>query len=238
MKAAHRNLPFIATDASLPMRRMHLCLVAAGAVLLLAWIVAAADYGMTGHMVAHMAAVSLAAPLLAVGVAGSPYDPAAKWPRVVAPLAMSLVELAAVWGWHLPAARVWVAGSDTGLMLEQATFLLAGLLLWSACLGTLDTDSSARRAAGVAAMLLTTMHMTLLGVLISLAPRDLFGNSGFTCLGVTLDPLVDQQLGGVVMLFAGGVSYLLGGLFLLSKLLQPASEKAPSSVHPKVPPWS
>ena len=48
----------------------------------------------------------------------------------------------------------------------------------------------------------------------------LFDTTGFTCLGVTVDPLADQQLGGVVMLFAGGVSYLAGGLFLLSRLLR------------------
>jgi putative membrane protein len=195
-------------------------LVGGVAVLAGAWLVAAADYGMTGHMVAHMAVVALAAPLLAVGFAGTRFDPASRWPGVVAPLSMSLVELAVVWGWHLPAARAFVAAGATGLVMEQAMFLVAGLLLWSACLGTLDSDSSNRRAAGVAAMLLTTMHMTLLGVLLSVAPRTLFDTSGFTCLGVTVAPLVDQQVGGVVMLFAGGVSYLLGGLVLLARLLQ------------------
>jgi putative membrane protein len=99
-------------------------------------------------------------------------------------------------------------------------FLAAGLLLWSACLGTLDADNSDRRGAGVAAMLLTTMHMTLLGVLITLAPRPLFEASGFTCLDVTLPPLVDQQVGGVVMLLVGAASYLLGGLALLARVLR------------------
>jgi putative membrane protein len=217
------------------------------AVLACAWLVAWADYGMTGHMAAHMAAVSVAAPLLAIGLAGSPFDPAARWPSVVAPLAMSLVELAVVWGWHLPAARAWVGANAAGLVLEQAMFVTAGLLLWSACLGTLDAESSERRAAGVAAMLLTTMHMTLLGVLVTLAPRTLFATTGFTCLGVTVDPMADQQLGGVVMLFTGGVSYLAGGLFLLSRLLRPEvaapwrngeAGRAAASREPRVQPWS
>jgi len=222
-------------------------LAGAIAILACAWLVAWADYGMTGHMAAHMAAVSVAAPLLAVGLAGSPLDPAARWPSVVTPLAMSLVELAVVWGWHLPAARTAVAANLALLVLEQAMFVAAGLLLWSACLGTLDARSSERRAAGVAAMLLTTMHMTLLGVLVTLAPRTLFATTGFTCLGVTVDPLVDQQLGGVVMLFAGGVSYLAGGLFLLFRLLRqelapPARSgqagRAAMTREPGVQPWS
>jgi putative membrane protein len=133
---------------------------------------------------------------------------------------MSVVELLVVWGWHLPAARGLAASSAGGLMLEQAMFLAAGLLLWSACLGTRDAASSARRAAGIVALLLTMMHMTLLGVLIALAPRTLFGTAGSDLLGVTLAPLPDQQIGGVVMLLVGGGTYLLGGLALLSRLLR------------------
>ncbi len=196
--------------------------LAAGiAILAGAWLLAASGYGMTGHMAAHMAAVAVAAPLLAIGLAGSRFDPATRWPALVAPLTMSLVEMVVVWGWHMPAARAAVAVSAGALALEQATFVVAGLLLWSACLGTLDAPGSARRAAGIAAMLLTTMHMTLLGVLLALAPRTLFDTSGFTCLGVSVAPLADQQIGGVVMLFVGGVSYLAGGLYLLSRLLRP-----------------
>jgi hypothetical protein len=115
------NQGSLAVDRRPRAPRQRLSIVAAGAVLLVAWLVAAADYGMTGHMAAHMAAVSLAAPLLAIGLAGSRCDLAARWPTLVAPLAMSLVELAAVWGWHLPAARAWVAASATGLMLQAAS---------------------------------------------------------------------------------------------------------------------
>jgi putative membrane protein len=190
------------------------------AVLAAAWGVAASGHGMTAHMAAHMAAVAVAAPLMALGLAGTRADPASRWPLAVAPLPMSLIELLVVWGWHLPAARAIAAGSAAGLALEQAMFLAAGLLLWSACLGTRDAGNSERRAAGIIALLLTTMHMTLLGTLITLAPRTLFGTTGFTCLGITLSPIVDQQLGGVIMLLAGAGSYLFGGLALLFRLLR------------------
>lgn len=194
--------------------------VAGVAVLATAWGVAASGHGMTAHMAAHMAAVAVAAPLMALGFAGTRADPASRWPLIVAPVPMSLIELLVVWGWHWPAARVFAAGSAAGLALEQAMFLAAGLLLWSACLGTRDAGNSARRAAGIIALLLTTMHMTLLGTLITLAPRTLFGTAGFSCLGVTLSPIVDQQLGGVIMLLVGAGSYLFGGLALLFRLLR------------------
>lgn len=204
-------------------------LLAGTAVLVAGWLAAVAGAGMTGHMLAHMAAVAVAAPLIAYGIAGGRVDPAARWRSVVAPLPMSLVELFVVWGWHLPAARAFAAGSAMGLILEQAMFLAAGLLLWSACLGTRDANSSARRAAGVIALLLTTMHMTLLGALIALAERPLFDTGGFTCLGVSLSATADQQLSGVVMLLVGASSYLIGGLVLLSELLREDRYGAPAT---------
>jgi putative membrane protein len=85
----------------------------AGAVILgAAWTLAAAGHGVTGHMASHMAAVSVAAALLALGLAGTRFDPATRWPRIVGPLPMMLVELIVVWGWHVPALRAWIASGD------------------------------------------------------------------------------------------------------------------------------
>jgi len=190
------------------------------AVLVAAWCLAAARAGMAGHMTAHMAAVAVSAPLLAIGISGTRLDPAVRWPRVVAPIPMMIVELLVVWGWHVPAARAFAASNAAGLMLEQGMFAAAGLLLWSACLGARETERGGRGAAGILALLLTTMHMTLLGVLITLAPRMLYGAPGASLPGLDLSPLHDQQVGGVVMLLVGGGSYLLGGLALLLRLLR------------------
>ncbi|MGT2515078.1 cytochrome c oxidase assembly protein [Sphingomonas panni] len=191
------------------MRRASLI---AGLVLLPAGWLAAAQAGMVGHMAGHMIAVAIAAPLLAFGLADSRFDPARRWPQTVTPLAMSLVELATVWGWHLPALRMLADTHLAAMIVEQAMFLLAGWLLWAAVLGT----GPDRRAAGVGALLLTSMHMTLLGALIGLAPRPLYPAMAH---GMH-DALADQQLGGVVMLMIGAASYFLGGLALLATLLR------------------
>ena len=175
---------------------------------------ALSPFGMTGHMAAHMIAVAIAAPLIALGVQGSRYDPAHLLPRLATPLAAALVEAVVVWGWHVPALRRLVAHAPAWLAIEQAMFLAAGLLLWSAVL------APRHRAAGVAALLVTSMHMTLLGALIGLAPRPLYMHHGS-------DALADQQLAGVVMLLVGGIAYLVGGLAMLGRLLQPR-EGAPA----------
>ncbi|WP_375285823.1 cytochrome c oxidase assembly protein [Sphingomonas sp.] len=186
------------------MRRASL--LAGLALLPLGWAAAGAG-GMTGHMAGHMIAVAVAAPLLAWGQGGTRLDPARRWPRAVTPMAMMVVELAVVWGWHLPAARAFAETVPAAFVLEQAMFLFAGLLLWAAVLGA----GANRRAAGIGALLLTSMHMTLLGALVGLAPRPLYAHG---------HGLADQQLGGVVMLMIGAGSYLAGGLAMLSTLLR------------------
>jgi putative membrane protein len=209
---------------------MKRCALAAGIVTFaLAWALAAAGHGLTGHMAAHMAAVAVAAPFLAIGLAGTSFDAATRWPRTVTPIRMMLLELAVVWGWHAPALRAWAAQGGIGLALEQAMFSVAGLLLWSACLGTRDAFAGERRVAGVAALLLTTMHMTLLGVLVTLAPRVLFADAGIVSSVATLTPLADQQLGGVVMLLIGAGSYLVGALALLSGVLKTSAPRVERS---------
>jgi len=186
--------------------------IAGAALLPLGWAAAAAG-GMIGHMAGHMIAVAVAAPLIAWGIGGTRYDPARALPRAVTPMAMMVVELAVVWGWHVPGLRALADASVAVLVVEQAMFLAAGLLLWAAVLGT----GPERRAGGVGALLLTSMHMTLLGALIGLAPRPLYTHHG-------ADALIDQQIAGVVMLLVGGVAYLLGGLAMLGRLLQTRNE--------------
>ena len=184
---------------------MRLSLVLGLALVPVGWACAWTG-GMTGHMAGHMIAVAIAAPLIAWGLATTSLDPATRWPRAASPMAAMVVELAVVWGWHLPAARALADGGGAWFVVEQASFLLAGFWLWSAVLGV----GRERRAAGVGALLLTSMHMTLLGALVGLAPRTLYGHS---------HGLQDQQLGGVVMLMVGAGSYLLGGLAMLGTLL-------------------
>ena len=68
---------------------------------------------------------------------------------------------------------------------------------------------------------MTSMHMTLLGVLLALASRPLYvhGMHG-AMLPVGLTPVQDQHLGGVLMLVFGGSAYLAGALWLLAGLLR------------------
>ncbi|MBU1316906.1 cytochrome c oxidase assembly protein [Pseudorhizobium marinum] len=174
------------------------------------------------HMIVHMGVVAGAAPLIALGLSGSRYDLTIRWPWFT-PVLASMVELVAVWGWHLPAARALAEASWLVTALEQASFLAAGVLLWLSCLGGALDGREGRRLAGTFGLLFTSMHMTLLGALLALSPRPLYGSADVSCFGVPLSAAVDQQAGGVVMLLVGAIVYLLGGVTLLATTLEPST---------------
>ena len=170
------------------------------------------------HMTMHMGVVAVAAPFLALGIAGGRTDPVSKIPWLFAPIPISLLELVVVWAWHAPGLHHLARHSMVGLLAEQAMFFVCGLLLWLSAFGGNSPSDANRTAAGVVGLLLTMMHMVLLGALLALTPRPLYahaeGHSG-------LSPLEDQHFGGAIMLVGGGVSYLLGGLWLTVRLLRP-----------------
>lgn len=179
-----------------------------------------------GHMALHMGVVAVAAPLLACGLSGTRLDPVARAPRVFAPLLACLLDFFAVWSWHLPQLHHAARHTAAGLVAEQASFFLASLFLWLSCVGGNRGDAG-RAGAGVLALLLTFMHMMLLGVLLSLAQRVLYPHAGTPAV---LSPLGDQHLGGAVMI-VGGLPYLLAGVWLTAGLVRhgvlDAAERGP-----------
>ncbi|RAK15308.1 putative membrane protein [Salipiger aestuarii] len=176
------------------------------ALLALLWVGPLPDLA-TGSMVLHM--------VLHLGVTA--LVPALWAPRLPMPAgAMALAlgaiaEMVAVWGWHLPGPHMWARLDGVGFALEQASFLGAGMVLWAAA-------RSAGAFGGALVLLATTMHMTLLGALIGLSPRDLYGG---ICAGhLGLSALQEQQVAGALMAGAGGAIYLLAALARLARALR------------------
>jgi putative membrane protein len=172
------------------------------------------------HMAMHMTVVAIAAPLLALGIASSSLDPVRRWPALFPPIPISVLELLVVWAWHTPALHHAARHGFAGLVAEQGSFLVCGLLIWLSAFGGGLAYRSERAGAGVAALLLTSMHMTLLGALLALAPRPLYPH---VAQFAGLTQLEDQHLGGAIMLVVGGVSYLGGGLWLTASLVRRAT---------------
>ena len=153
------------------------------------------------HMTLHLLVVAVAAPLVALGLA--------QWRghqsralRLLDPLRAWLVELVVVWLWHTPALHHAAQVQLLPFVLEQASFLAAGLLFWLAIVGVVQHDHGRQAGTAVIALMLTLAHMTLLGALLSLSPRPLFAHGADP-----LAALADQQRGGAIMLVVSAIVY-------------------------------
>ncbi|AJE49055.1 cytochrome c oxidase assembly protein [Celeribacter indicus] len=179
-------------------------LLPALALLALLWAAPLDDWlpAFPVHMLRHMGLVAVAAPLLVLGL------PPHAGRVAIQPLLAAVIEFLLVWGWHLPAAHALGRLSGAGFAAEQASFLLAGVLVWAGCL------RAGHPLAGAGGLLLTSMHMTLLGALLILAPRDLYAE-----ICGTAPDLDGQQVGGILMLAIGTPVYLFGGIALTGRAL-------------------
>lgn len=196
-----------------------LSLAAAVGILYAAWfgpLPELAGSSFVAHMLVHVAVVALAAPLIGAWVTASPgiID---RIPRsLLSPIPASVFEFIVIWGWHTPMLHELARISAVAYGLEQALFVVASVLLWTSAL---HRGAPGNAGPGVIALLLTSMHMILLGTLLTLAPRPLYTHA-ILSVGDIYAQLAAQRIGGMLMLIGGGLPYLAGGLYLVNRLLR------------------
>ena len=148
------------------------------------------------------------------------------WATITGPLAAWALHAAALWVWHVPPLFEAALHNEAVHALQHASFLGTALLFWWSVLGR---DARVRQGTGAAlAYLFTTMlHTSALGALLTLAPTVWYPHY----LGLTqpygLDPVQDQQLGGLIMWVPGAAAYLFAALAIFARLLNPATRAAP-----------
>jgi putative membrane protein len=195
----------------------RLLAIAGAAILLFAWagpLPGLVPGSFAAHMMLHMMVVGIGVPVLAFGLAPWLHRRGPLPLPLVLPVAASLLDLVVVWLWHVPALHHASRLEPLALVLEQLSFVSVALVVWLVAL-------TGPPLAGALTLFFTSMHMTLLGALLGLAPRPIYeGHAATSWLGLT--PVADQQVGGVIMLAIGGVIYLAGGLALTARVLRPA----------------
>lgn len=209
----------------------------------------------SAHMVQHEVLMLVAAPLLVIGrplaawAWGLPKAAlggfmrvfrsrgwASSWSLLTDPLAAWSLHALALWAWHVP-AFFEAAVEHTGWHVAQhVSFLGTALLFWWAVLGG---DARVRQGTGAAMLYLftTMMHTSALGALLTLAPTPWYPAYAATSGALGLDPVEDQQLGGLVMWVPGAFAYLFAALALMARLLASPGVSPATSARP-VPPRS
>ena len=187
------------------------------------------------HMLQHELLIVVAAPLL---VAGRPLEawswglaPAWRgllsratrsralrraWSAITDPLGAWAIHALALWAWHTPPLFRWALAEEGAHILQHTSFLASALLFWWAVLG-----GAARRPGGASmlALFTTMLHTGALGALLTFSPSVWYAHPGAGPETLGLDPLADQQLGGLIMWVPGGLAYIAAALAIAARWL-------------------
>ncbi|NYH93793.1 cytochrome c oxidase assembly protein [Novosphingobium marinum] len=146
----------------------------------------------------HMILVLLAAPLIAWG-----WPHRGKWSgRLLA--ANTACFALALWFWHMPGPYAATFRSDAVYWAMHLTLFGSAIFLWRDLLHHPAEQAFAPLAAG----LMTTVQMGLLGAILTFAAIPLFGPHLATSGAWGLAPLADQQFGGLLMWVPGMVLFI------------------------------
>lgn len=210
--------------------------LAALVVALVSPLEAVAGALFSAHMVQHLILILGAAPLLILGTPlfvwlwGLP----ARWRKAIGrgwrgsrvlrplwdvlshPLVVWTLYAATMWLWHAPPLFEAALHSDFLHELEHMSFLGASMLF---CWVLINPMGRRRltRGTGILYLFTTSVHGSLLGVLITFAPHPWYEHYVEATQAWGLSPLQDQQLAGVIMWIPVGMVYagLAALLFVL-----------------------
>ena len=147
----------------------------------------------------------------------------APWQAITHPLSAWLLHAFALWIWHLPALFALALANEGWHALQHASFLSTALLFWWSAIGV--DLRGARRGIALASLFTTMLHTGALGALLTFGPRPWYPAYASTTAAFGLDPLEDQQLGGLVMWVPGGLAYVVAALAIVGRYLGGASRR-------------
>ncbi len=143
---------------------------------------------------------------------------ASSWSALTDPVVAWCLHASILWVWHVPVLFSAALRHEGIHVLQHSSFLASALFFWWTALGH---DPRVGRGTGVAvAALFTTMlHTGALGALLSLALTPWYPPYLETTTALGMDPLDDQQLGGLVMWVPSGLAYVIAAIGLLGRML-------------------
>jgi putative membrane protein len=145
------------------------------------------------------------------------------WMAISAPLATWLLSAAALWVWHAPALFSATLRSDAVHAAQHVSFLGTALLFWWALL---EQHGGRLGYGGAVVYVFTTaIHTSVLGALLTFAPRVWYLPYMTTAPAWHLTALEDQQIGGLIMWIPAGTLLTIIGLLLLVKWLNESQRR-------------
>jgi putative membrane protein len=213
--------------------------------LLFIWIataspLAALDHNiLTAHMVQHLLLMTLAPPLIWLGMpqkplAGLPQqfiqairrplrsEPLQQFASVVAhPVFCWLAAAGTLVVWHIPSVFMLSLQSQMWHEAEQASFLVAGLLFWSPVILPPASTSKWPEASMLLYLFLATLPCDILSGFLVFCDRVVYPVFLSSPRAFGLSALEDQECAGALMWTCVTVVYLIAGAIFTARLLSP-----------------
>lgn len=177
------------------------------------------------HMAQHLLMGDIGALLLALGLTGPILQPLlavrhlAWLRRLTEPIPALCLWIANLYLWHIPAIyQEATFGSELLHMLMHASFVLAGLAMWMALLGTLGRPEWFGSGAQLGFVAVVRLTGAVLGNVLMFAGTVFYPEFAAGEAYWDIEPLADQGAAGVVMMIEGSLLTLgtFAWLFLRS----------------------
>jgi putative membrane protein len=139
------------------------------------------------------------------------------WHGMSRPFAAWWIHAAALWVWHAPGLFQATLSSEPVHAAQHVSFLASALLFWWSLF---YARGRAGYGLGVLYIFTTAVHTSILGALLTFAPRVWYPAYSGRGAAWGLTALEDQQIGGLIMWVPAGVVYVAAGLALFAAWLQ------------------
>ncbi len=148
---------------------------------------------------------------------------AISWHRLTEPVTATLVQAAALWGWHAPLLFDLALSNEGWHAAQHLSFLVSALLFWTAIIGRrgVHAPASGGRGLSVLCLFATSVVSGALGALMAISQSPWYPS--YARLGMApfgLAPAEDQQLAGLIMWIPGGLVHAAAALMLISTILK------------------
>ena len=141
---------------------------------------------------------------------------AALWRHLTQPVTATVIQALMLWAWHAPAMFDRALQSPGWHIAQHLSFILASLAFWRAMFDL----RRGNELLGAMCLFLTSLVEGALGALMALSSSNWYaGYAAMDLSGIGLDPVIDQQLAGLLMWIPGGLVHGAAALVLLYRWL-------------------
>ena len=199
---------------------------------------------LTIHMMKHLVLMTVAAPLILAGAPVFPLmcglpklfikahpalaSPPSRWLKryLTNPMVCWSAGTAAVLGWHVPVVFQLGMRSHLAHIVEDACFLVAGLLFWSPIVQSSPSATRAPRWSMALYLFLATLPCDILSALLTFCGRIVYPSYLSTTRIFSLSPLQDQECAGALMWVWVTFAYLVPAVVITMQILAPSSTQS------------